>query len=196
MTKAGTVRFRGSECYAEDNSARWLRSFRAMAAISLRPGAEADAATLFAMHRESAMAAYVDIFPQDRYAFPDEAMRAHWVAKLADAEATAIVAERAGRPVGFVCVSPGWLESLFVVPAEWGSAVGRALHDEAVARLGLLGDEARLWVLEANERARRFYERRGWRPDGRRSRSPYPPYPQTLRYRLDLPADAPRRSRP
>ena len=40
----------------------------------------------------------------------------------------------------------------------------------------------RLWVLEENVRARRFYERHGWRPDGRTGTSEYPPHPVELGY--------------
>jgi RimJ/RimL family protein N-acetyltransferase len=39
--------------------------------------------------------------------------------------------------------------------------------DGAVAGLAQFGYvEATLWVLDANARARRFYERAGWAPDG------------------------------
>jgi GNAT superfamily N-acetyltransferase len=41
------------------------------------------------------------------------------------------------------------------------------LHSAAVAELRDRGfREATLWVIEANPRARRFYEREGWHPDG------------------------------
>jgi hypothetical protein len=45
-------------------------------------------------------------------------------------------------------------------------------------------------VLEANQRARRFYEHRRWRHDGERRRSDFPPYPAALRYSLELEAEA------
>jgi diamine N-acetyltransferase len=41
-------------------------------------------------------------------------------------------------------------------------------------------------VLEENQRARRFYERRGWRLDGRRTRTPFPPHPPMVGYTLTL----------
>jgi GNAT superfamily N-acetyltransferase len=154
--------------------------------ISLRGGGSNDAETLFAIHRESALQAYAHVFPPDEYAFPDDEMRRHWIAALGDPEIAVVIAERAGEGVGFVTVSPGWLRTLFVVPEEWGHGVAAALHDEAVRLLRELDAGARLWVLEANERARRFYERNGWRPDGERSRSEFPPYPPTLRYELEL----------
>ena len=159
-----------------------------MEALTIRSGGAGDADALYAIHRESALAAYAHVFPPDRYAFPDEEMRRHWVESLRDAEIEVVVAERDGIPVGFATVSPGWLRNLFVVPAEWGRGAGPAVHDEAVRLLGTMGAGARLWVLEANERARRFYERRGWHPDGERATSEFPPYPPTLRYTLDLEA--------
>jgi GNAT superfamily N-acetyltransferase len=154
--------------------------------LTIRRAVPADAETLYAIHRESAITAYVHIFPPDRYPFPDAEMRAHWVASLGDDETKVVIAERAARPVGFAGVSPGWLKSLFVVPDEWGRGAGNALHDEAVRLLRAKEADARLWVLEANERARGFYERRGWVFDDERRPSDFPPYPPALRYALDL----------
>ena len=42
-----------------------------MGALSIRAAGPNDAETLFAIHRESATTAYVEIFPPDRYRFPD-----------------------------------------------------------------------------------------------------------------------------
>jgi GNAT superfamily N-acetyltransferase len=158
-----------------------------MGALSIRAAGPNDDETLFAIHRESAMAAYVEIFPPDRYRFPDAEMREVWALALRDGETSVLIAERAGHPVGFATVSPGWLRNLFVVPTEWGRGGGAELHDEAVLLLRS-GDAsiAQLWVLEENERARRFYETRGWRDDGGRSRSEFPPHPVELRYALQL----------
>jgi GNAT superfamily N-acetyltransferase len=61
----------------------------------------------------------------------------------------------------------GELQSLYVVPAEWGSGAGGRLHEAALDGMRALGARhATLWVVEANTRARRFYERQGWEPDG------------------------------
>ena len=157
-----------------------------MGPLSIRASGPDDAETLFAIHRESAMTAYVEIFPPDRYHFPDAQMREVWTRALRDGDTSVRIAERAGSPVGFATLSPGWLRNLFVLPAEWGRGVGAALHDEAVALLRGHGATAQLWVLEANERARGFYEARGWREDGGRSRSEFPPHPVELRYALAL----------
>jgi ribosomal protein S18 acetylase RimI-like enzyme len=53
--------------------------------------------------------------------------------------------------------------AIYVKPDHAGTGIGRALMDAAVARLAERGwREVRLWVLEANLRARRFYERFGF----------------------------------
>ena len=55
------------------------------------------------------------------------------------------------------------MAGLHVLPSQWGRGVGSALHDAALSLLGEAGyDMAWLWVLAANDRARRMYERRGW----------------------------------
>ncbi|OBI06341.1 GNAT family N-acetyltransferase [Mycobacterium scrofulaceum] len=60
----------------------------------------------------------------------------------------------------------GELMALYVDPAHVGAGVGALLLTAARARLRAVGvTEAVLWVLDANIRARRFYERDGWRPD-------------------------------
>jgi ribosomal protein S18 acetylase RimI-like enzyme len=57
--------------------------------------------------------------------------------------------------------------AIYVAPAVWGRGVGRALMGAALAALsGAHFAEATLWVLEENDRARRFYEGGGWADDG------------------------------
>ena len=67
-----------------------------------------------------------------------------------------------GRPAGLVTIDPasGYLDQLCVAPSEKGSGLASALLDEA-KRLG--GRTVELDVNEANARARRFYEREGFR---------------------------------
>jgi len=43
-----------------------------------------------------------------------------------------------------------------------------------------------LEVIEANERARRFYERHGWRENGETRVVPYPPNPIDVGYTIEL----------
>lgn len=87
------------------------------------------------------------------------------------------VAERSGRIVGFTVTgvpqdagySTDTAEVLAIYQLEEVSQTGvacrmmvRALDDLRARGFRL----AILWVLESNARARRFYERGGWRPDG------------------------------
>ena len=88
-----------------------------------------------------------------------------------------LVAEDHGRIVGFVGYGPpeertdtaglGEVYAIYLDPSVVGSGVGRDLLERATERLRAAGwRRAFLWVLETNERARRFYERAGWSWDG------------------------------
>jgi GNAT superfamily N-acetyltransferase len=64
----------------------------------------------------------------------------------------------------------GQLYALYVEPDRWGGGLGRSLLAAVHADLAGRGmPELRLWVLESNVQARRFYERSGLRLDGERS---------------------------
>jgi len=59
------------------------------------------------------------------------------------------------------------LYALYVHPAWWSTGTGRALMDRVLARSAAAGySSITLWVLRDNQRARRFYERAGFAPDG------------------------------
>lgn len=61
----------------------------------------------------------------------------------------------------------GELAGFYVRPDAWGRGVGSALIASVERELRAEGwQSAYLWVLHGNERAIRFYERRGWRADG------------------------------
>ncbi|MGB8386577.1 N-acetyltransferase family protein [Mycobacterium sp.] len=63
----------------------------------------------------------------------------------------------------------GELMAIYVDPGYLHTGVGRLLMAAARERLRRVGVvEALLWVLDGNVRARRFYERDGWRFDGAR----------------------------
>jgi len=69
-----------------------------------------------------------------------------------------------GSPVGFAIVKDGELYQLYVASASRGSGVAALLIDDAEARLAAAGVET-AWLACAigNERAARFYRKRGWR---------------------------------
>jgi ribosomal protein S18 acetylase RimI-like enzyme len=81
------------------------------------------------------------------------------------------------RVVGFVSAGPcededasrstGQVYAIYLIAECWDRGLGRDLLQEAEVDLRLAGyKEGSLWVLKTNERARRFYEAAGWRPDG------------------------------
>lgn len=85
------------------------------------------------------------------------------------------VARLHGDVVGFAAAGPsrdegadgGEVYVINFVARAWGTGAAQRAFDEAVAYLRDAGfAEATLWVLDTNERARRFYERNGWSFDG------------------------------
>ena len=81
-----------------------------------------------------------------------------------------LVAESGSELSGFACVFPeedaeygSFLDNLHVSPGLTGRGIGRRLLSEAARRLVANGSHAGLylWVIEQNQRARKFYERAG-----------------------------------
>ena len=97
------------------------------------------------------------------------------------------VGEWDGVPVGAVSVGGDDLRTLYVLPAYHGRGVGSALHDFALERLRARGvARAKLWALEENHEARRFYERRGWTLTHETRVVPFPPNPIDVQYAKEL----------
>ena len=70
------------------------------------------------------------------------------------------VAEVAGVRVGLLARSGHWIEQLYIDPA-W---IGRGIGAQLLARArDLSPSQLELWTFERNDRARRFYERHGFR---------------------------------
>lgn len=147
--------------------------------FTIRRSGPAEAEAHFEVQRDASVAAFAYIYPPERYPFPDDAVRERWRAF----PGMVFVAERAGRVVGLAAVADCWLHGLYVVPAEWGSGAAAALHDAALAAMPDC-PELKLWTLEENLRARRFYERRGWRLNGETRVVPFPPHPLDVGYAL------------
>jgi ribosomal protein S18 acetylase RimI-like enzyme len=59
------------------------------------------------------------------------------------------------------------LYAIYVVPRRWSTGTGRSLMENVLALAAVSGyTDISLWVLEANARARRFYELAGFGPTG------------------------------
>ena len=146
-----------------------------------------EADTLLTIQREACVEAFPHIYPPERYPFPDDDVRAVWREALADPDVEAYVAEEGGATVGCVSVGDVFLRTLYVVPARWRSGVGTALHDLALERLRARGcDEAKLWTLEENWNARRYYEKRDWTLTEETRVVPFEPNPIDVQYAKEL----------
>jgi ribosomal protein S18 acetylase RimI-like enzyme len=88
-----------------------------------------------------------------------------------------LVADIAGEVVGFAefgatqsrVGSPkcGQLHAINLDPTHWGKGIGRSLLRRATEALREMGyEEAVLWVVPENDRARALYESEGWVADG------------------------------
>lgn len=79
----------------------------------------------------------------------------------------------------------GEIHMLYVAPDYWRSGIGNALFKAGVSYLIERGfPQMVLWVLEGNTRARTFYEKHGWLPDGKRKPSASRPELSQVRYRF------------
>src|SRR3954469_16630035 len=105
---------------------------------------------------------------------------------LARPERWIAVAEAQSRPIGYVAfiaasatrmpaddLQVAHLGRLFVRPAYWGAGVAGALHDAAIDEARARGfTRMRLFTPRCHARARRFYERVGWRAVAEMPESP------------------------
>ncbi len=71
------------------------------------------------------------------------------------------VAEAGNDIVGFIAVSGEWVEQLYLDPAWTGKGIGSRLLMDATASLSAVT----LHCFQANNGARRFYERHGFRAE-------------------------------
>lgn len=153
------------------------------ASLVLRRASAADAALLASIQESACVTALPHIFPPAQFPFPRDVILQAWQSFGDDVR----VAEVGGRAVGFCATVPPLLHSLYVLPEYWGKGVAETLIADGVARIAATGaKEARLWALEHNARARRFYEKHGWRLNGTTRVVEYPPHPIDVSYTLVL----------
>lgn len=130
------------------------------------------------LHTRSWQVAYRGIVP-DAYldALSAEKRLARWLERLpyTDNDQYAIMAD--GQIVGLsiqgasrdMDEQAGEIEAFYLHPDAWGKGYAQPAMQLALERLQEAGFQTViLWVLEQNARARRFYERAGFAPDGAR----------------------------
>jgi GNAT superfamily N-acetyltransferase len=108
-----------------------------------------------------------------------------------------LLAEEDGELLGFTACgesrdpdagdSVGEVRTLFVAAGGWGRGVGTALMAAALDDLRARGySEATVWSFADNERANRFYEARGFSPDGTERTEEVWANTREVRYRRSL----------
>lgn len=150
--------------------------------MNIRPAAPDDATAVAAVHVASWQGAYRGVFPDDVLDGPELAVSrlGQWQRILGEPRPGAVdlVAEDgAAQVVGLLHAGatrdddggPQTAEvfAIYASPDAWGTGAGRELMTAALDRFRAAGyTDVTLWVLDSNERARRFYERAGFTPDG------------------------------
>lgn len=134
----------------------------------VRRAAVDDAPNVADVHVASWQKAYAGILPETFLNGLDREARARWWRRHIEEGAGVLVSE-SERVVGFCSFGraddEGWGEifAIYVHPDHWDEGHGHELLEAAETALRQRSlDRALLWVLEANERGRRFYERHGW----------------------------------
>jgi ribosomal protein S18 acetylase RimI-like enzyme len=156
--------------------------YRRSVGYDVRAARLADADDLGGVHVRAWRAAYRDGLMPDEYldGLSESERASDWRVALAGpprSRGARLVAESEdGTVVAFALVGPaggdpeaelGELYAINVDPAHWGSGVGSELLAAATDALESAGfGSAILWVHPDNERARDFYETRGWSADG------------------------------
>lgn len=157
------------------------------ARVEIRRAVPGDALAIAEAEVASWRAAYAGLMPAAYLAALSEQDRAEtWLADLERhgerGRKRAWVVEDGGRVHGFSLAGlqtgapagVGLLYFLYFRPEVWGKGIAAPLMERVMDDLRDQGvTTAQLWVLAENERARRFYERLGWRPDGERNRDDY-----------------------
>lgn len=151
--------------------------------MEVRPARLEDAPRIAEIHVRSWQDAYRGLMPQAFLDGLEPAQRLpRWVRALEAPDwprgGSLVVAGPDGDLAGFASIGPtrdedddparvGEVRAIYLAPAAWGQGLGRRLMTAALEHLTSAGyAEATLWVLDANDRARRFYAAAGFAADG------------------------------
>lgn len=137
-----------------------------------------DASAVAGVYVRSWQAAFAGLVPQRYLDSMDPGHEeSEWKTRIANTawpSSGVLAAETEAGIVGFASFGPSQetsviaeIGTLYATPEVWGTGIGKQLM---LATLAVLRHadytQATLWVLQDNERARRFYEAAGWRADG------------------------------
>lgn len=134
-----------------------------------------DVDTLAAVHVEAWTDAYTGLLPDETIAGMTLDRRVEMWQQIIEADRErAWLAEDGSGVVGLASVGPaqdldGWgqLYNIYAVGRAWGTGAGSALWEAAQEGLTKRGySDRQSYVLDANQRARRFSAYKGWIHDG------------------------------
>lgn len=127
-------------------------------AAQFRPATAADVEAVSAVY----LAARKRFLPYAPLVHGDEEIQ-RWMADVLIPQAEVSVAEVEGRVVGMMVLARregiSWIDHLYLTPEFVGQGIGSAFVAQAKKRLGA---PIRLFTFQANQGARRFYERHGF----------------------------------
>jgi GNAT superfamily N-acetyltransferase len=138
---------------------------------------------LFELEKAASLAGLGHVFPVEEFPFPDEEVLAKYRLWFEDPDFKAAAVEHGRTLIAHAAYDREQLRQLSVHPEYWGSGLAGTLVEAALDDMAAGGaEQATLWVLTANARARRFYQRTGWVSTGKMSRSQFVPHPEMLEY--------------
>ena len=150
-----------------------------MGTVHVRKAKVEDASAIAFVHVRSWQVAYRGHMPDEFLDGLDVEKRTHmWRELTRDPSKIILVAEdREGNIVGFSALGPSRdadanpntaeVGTIYVHPEKWEKGIGRALLSASLDQVRKREfNQVTLWVLEANQRARSFYESFGFIHDG------------------------------
>jgi hypothetical protein len=150
--------------------------------LCLRQAEAHDLDAVLDMHERAILAGWQEIYASSP--IPLERIRARWRQAFQEQASRFAVLELSDAIIGASIIAPPWIHSLSVDPAHWGTAAACLLHEDAIWTIRAAAEpEALLRVFAQNGRARRFWEKNGWKAlDGSQQPHRDPPHPMMLTY--------------
>jgi GNAT superfamily N-acetyltransferase len=165
--------------------------------VSIRQARVDDCPALADLHLRTALFAYVSIFPCDAPRPKLDDLTLDWERRLGGLHSPNVrgyVAAVGDQLTGVVVAGAdpdhlemGHITRFYVDAPHWGHGIGSCLYTAAISYISQVGyEEASLWVLEGNARARAWYERLGWTCTGERNLAGETVEVEDVRYTLTL----------
>lgn len=166
-----------------------LRALRKQTHVEIESASVDDALGIAEVHVSTFRATYQGLLPEPVAHRVVDAQNVTkrtqgWRKWLARSRVSTFIARIDEAVIGFCTMQPirdepaedelaadvvGEISAFYVLPSYWRHGIGRLLGERMLAEAEARGfGEVVLWVLESNERARRFYDALGFGPDGER----------------------------